>query len=382
MEMKRTLISSFFLSCFFLILSSPLSAQSVTPDIFDPVSNFPPGTAIVDNQRGSLILGQGEEPCDGILNVVVYVSNLVEIENAEGISYIYPVDADHVFLKYSIGETSGIVYVDDFKKSEQQSQSGDDVFEKRLVILVDLYESCPSSKEPYEPRNGIELNYNIELMANTWGMPYPFESNEGPDDLFSCKIFCDDGCPDLEAGPPPAGSCVVSGSYNETWNGRLFLDCRSCYGPRPKVELPPESPSDIDGGAGLITRPRGEVSRDQELAEINNQPATDIPSVEGATGRSDNDESVQVIKVMVNNVQVMPNPFKSETNILYHTDTTESLDITIFDASGKQVYQQTAEAHKGLNTIKVPSNAWNSGIFYGQIKSGTTVRSFKLMKIN
>ncbi|MCK5847199.1 MAG: S8 family peptidase [Bacteroidales bacterium] len=79
---------------------------------------------------------------------------------------------------------------------------------------------------------------------------------------------------------------------------------------------------------------------------------------------------------------ILPNPFENSFHILYTSADSQQIDISIFDISGKVVYENhNFTCHKGNNLIQIEHlNDLKSGIYIVQIYDGEKAISKKLIK--
>jgi len=76
-----------------------------------------------------------------------------------------------------------------------------------------------------------------------------------------------------------------------------------------------------------------------------------------------------------------PNPFTTETTIPIVLSEAQELNISVFTAAGKRIYQSTQLFDMGTNLIKLDKTVFNeSGMYIYQIQQGDRVESGKLIK--
>lgn len=73
-------------------------------------------------------------------------------------------------------------------------------------------------------------------------------------------------------------------------------------------------------------------------------------------------------------VRVFPNPVSAGTEVVVETDLEEAFEVTITDASGRQVLRQAC----GGNTARLKTNGLSSGIYFYKVESKTTVHLGKI----
>ncbi len=79
-------------------------------------------------------------------------------------------------------------------------------------------------------------------------------------------------------------------------------------------------------------------------------------------------------------VLVSPNPFYGQTKISFGHHQTEAVTFTVFDAQGKQVYQETKTIQQGTGSFNVNGNRLPSGIYFYHLNGNRWSVSGKLIK--
>jgi hypothetical protein len=71
-------------------------------------------------------------------------------------------------------------------------------------------------------------------------------------------------------------------------------------------------------------------------------------------------------------LQIFPNPFDSEIEIIYESDISQTTKITLTDIAGKYIYETIYEMHKGTNRIKItPGDKITEGTYIINIKNNS-----------
>lgn len=73
-------------------------------------------------------------------------------------------------------------------------------------------------------------------------------------------------------------------------------------------------------------------------------------------------------------VRVFPNPVSPGMEVMVETDLEEAFDVTITDASGRQVLRQTC----GGGTARLKTNGLSSGVYFYKVESKSTVHLGKI----
>lgn len=80
--------------------------------------------------------------------------------------------------------------------------------------------------------------------------------------------------------------------------------------------------------------------------------------------------------------QNKPNPFTDETSIGFFIGASGMVELSVFDATGKQLYQDMGTFEKGENFFTVrPSDLKASGVMYYQISSGDNIATKKMIRL-
>ncbi len=83
-------------------------------------------------------------------------------------------------------------------------------------------------------------------------------------------------------------------------------------------------------------------------------------------------------------VSIEPNPWKEQSQIIFNIDSDKEVSITIYDTTGKTVYENSDFFTKGLNAFNLNEGELltdKSGIFYYTISDGTQFLTAKMIKI-
>jgi hypothetical protein len=79
--------------------------------------------------------------------------------------------------------------------------------------------------------------------------------------------------------------------------------------------------------------------------------------------------------------QNSPNPFTHGTEIAFYLPQSQSATLTIFDATGKELWSANSEYAAGRNTLQITENQLNAtGILYYRIETGDEVLTRKMIK--
>jgi hypothetical protein len=107
----------------------------------------------------------------------------------------------------------------------------------------------------------------------------------------------------------------------------------------------------------------------------------------------DSDEELLNVKLEFQNVsnpvestfelyQNQPNPFENSTLVSFHLPNAEKGKLTIFDVSGKAIYEHEREFSEGYNELKIQRNDLNTtGVLYYQLETSTHTATKKMILI-
>lgn len=71
----------------------------------------------------------------------------------------------------------------------------------------------------------------------------------------------------------------------------------------------------------------------------------------------------------IEEAQIVPNPSNGMTKIIFHTNNAEKISINVTDIYGKEVWTNRLELNAGEQSILLPANSLNAGIYYITIGS-------------
>ena len=74
-----------------------------------------------------------------------------------------------------------------------------------------------------------------------------------------------------------------------------------------------------------------------------------------------------------------PNPSSDNVVVLFESNEAKSNNVTIYSVSGKKVFNQDVAVAKGLNSLSIPLNNIETGIYFVHLSNGSTIVKEKLM---
>lgn len=98
------------------------------------------------------------------------------------------------------------------------------------------------------------------------------------------------------------------------------------------------------------------------IDEINLSPSADVAS---------ND--------MVSGMLLSPNPSNSNTDLEFYTQKSSDVSVVVVNSIGAVVYSSIVNAAQGFNTLQIPSENFNSGIYFVSIKGENSNSTQKLI---
>jgi len=78
-------------------------------------------------------------------------------------------------------------------------------------------------------------------------------------------------------------------------------------------------------------------------------------------------------------LEAMPNPFNEQLNISYDTQTSSYIQLIVFDALGRKVFEEKIEGDK-KGVLSIDSYKWNSGLYFVNVISTSFNKSVKILK--
>ena len=82
-----------------------------------------------------------------------------------------------------------------------------------------------------------------------------------------------------------------------------------------------------------------------------------------------------------NNIKIIGNPVNDKLTFSYFSSSTQSLDVKIFDVSGRVVLKNKVNGMEGSNVISLPLNStFKAGMYVVEVNNGTELQSSKFVK--
>ncbi len=79
-------------------------------------------------------------------------------------------------------------------------------------------------------------------------------------------------------------------------------------------------------------------------------------------------------------MEVFPNPFDGVINLSYNSVNNSTLNISVFDVTGKKIYKTEINSTEGLNTNSVDLNTLKDGMYYLKLENANTIENYKILK--
>lgn len=83
--------------------------------------------------------------------------------------------------------------------------------------------------------------------------------------------------------------------------------------------------------------------------------------------------------ILQNAIRLAPNPAKDEVKLMIGSEDDNIAEVHVYNAIGKEVYNQKQSVSKGDNTFVLPCNTWGKGIYYFLVKTSGGVVTKKLI---
>ena len=68
-------------------------------------------------------------------------------------------------------------------------------------------------------------------------------------------------------------------------------------------------------------------------------------------------------------VKVYPNPVKDKSNLIFNLNTSQVVNINVYDQLGKRVFRKELVGQQGLNTVNLNLNNLNTGMYICTVTS-------------
>jgi hypothetical protein len=82
---------------------------------------------------------------------------------------------------------------------------------------------------------------------------------------------------------------------------------------------------------------------------------------------------------LVSGMNLYPNPSNSVTSLEFFTQKSNAVNLIVVNAIGEVVYTSEINATQGFNTVQIPSNTFNSGVYFVSLKGENTNSTQKLV---
>jgi len=82
-------------------------------------------------------------------------------------------------------------------------------------------------------------------------------------------------------------------------------------------------------------------------------------------------------------IRISPNPFSEEFDIVINAQNSRQASFSIFDMSGKKLYENRIQIAKGVNSfnLKTTDIGVPDGLLMLLINDGIEIRSYKIIKL-
>jgi hypothetical protein len=91
---------------------------------------------------------------------------------------------------------------------------------------------------------------------------------------------------------------------------------------------------------------------------------------------------IQMAKKDITITQLYPNPVRDLLHIQVQSDKIQSLQLYVFDITGKQLLEKTIDLKHGVNDTNIPFTNWGAGMYIIKYRNtaGSYLGSFKIVK--
>lgn len=83
---------------------------------------------------------------------------------------------------------------------------------------------------------------------------------------------------------------------------------------------------------------------------------------------------------LIQNLCLSPNPVDQTTTMTFKASTNEKGKLSVFNLTGKLVFEQTYDFNIGANQKTIDLSLFNSGMYIGRLQVGEQIQSIKIMK--
>ena len=89
----------------------------------------------------------------------------------------------------------------------------------------------------------------------------------------------------------------------------------------------------------------------------------------------------QLKSTIANNIKIIGNPVNDKLTFSYTSSATQSVDVKVYDMSGKVVLKNKVNSLEGSNVISLPlSSTFKAGMYVVEVNNGTELHSSKFVK--
>jgi hypothetical protein len=89
----------------------------------------------------------------------------------------------------------------------------------------------------------------------------------------------------------------------------------------------------------------------------------------------------QLKSTIVNNIKIIGNPVNDKLTFSYTSSSTQSVDVKIYDMSGRVVLKNKVNSLEGSNVLSLPlSSTFKTGMYVVEVNNGTELHSSKFVK--
>jgi hypothetical protein len=79
-------------------------------------------------------------------------------------------------------------------------------------------------------------------------------------------------------------------------------------------------------------------------------------------------------------ISLYPNPAKDLTKLKVNMNQNGEVTLSVYEITGKLIQQSIHLANEGVNTIDIPTNTLNKGMYFVTINSGSAKKTVRLIK--
>ena len=90
--------------------------------------------------------------------------------------------------------------------------------------------------------------------------------------------------------------------------------------------------------------------------------------------------TVTAVFDLIQQLCLTPNPVDQTTVMTFKSANSETGKLSIFNLTGKLVFEQSYNFNVGANQKTIDLNSLNNGLYIGKLQVGSQIQSIKIMK--